>query len=39
MPWGFLAFGLAKDVAKGLRLENPKGGVQYSFPQIFILFS
>ena len=27
---GFLAFGLAEDVAKGLPLENPKGGLQYS---------
>ena len=30
MPQGFLAFGLAKDVAKRLLLENPKGGLQYS---------
>ena len=27
---GFLAFGLAEDVAKGLPLENPEGGLQYS---------
>ena len=27
---GFLAFGLAEDVAKGLLLENPEGGLQYS---------
>ena len=25
-----LEVGLAKDVAKGLSLENPKGGLQYS---------
>ena len=29
-PQGFLAFGLAEDVAKGLPLENPEGGLQYS---------
>ena len=29
-PRGFLAFGLAEDVAKGLPLENPEGGLQYS---------
>ena len=29
-PKAFLVFGLAKDVAKGLPLENPKGGLQYS---------
>ena len=29
-PRGFLAFGLAKDVAKGLPLENHEGGLQYS---------
>ena len=29
-PQGFLAFGLAEDVAKGLHLENPKGALQYS---------
>ena len=27
---GFLAFGLAEDVAKGLPLENSKEGLQYS---------
>ena len=27
---GFLAFSLAEGVAKGLPLENPKGGLQYS---------
>ena len=27
---GFLAFGLALDVASGSPLENPKGGLQYS---------
>ena len=29
-PQGFLAFGLAEDVGKGLPLENPEGGLQYS---------
>ena len=29
-PQGFLAFGLAEDVAKGLPLENPEGDLQYS---------
>ena len=29
-PRGFLAFGLAEDVAKGLPLENSEGGLQYS---------
>ena len=29
-PRRFLAFGLAVDVAKGLSLENSKGGLQYS---------
>ena len=29
-PRGFLAFGLAEDVAKGSPLENPKGVLQYS---------
>ena len=29
-PQGFLAFGQAKDMAKGLHLENAKGGLQYS---------
>ena len=29
-PRGFLAFGLAEDVAKGSHLENSKGGLQYS---------
>ena len=29
-PRGFLAFGLAEDVANGLPLENPKGDLQYS---------
>ena len=29
MPQGFLTFGLAEDVAKGLPLENPEGGLQY----------
>ena len=28
---GFLAFGLAEDVAKGSPLENPEAGLQYSF--------
>ena len=27
---GFLAFGLAEDVAKGSPLENPEGCLQYS---------
>ena len=27
---GFLAFVLGKDVAQGLPLENPEGGLQYS---------
>ena len=27
---GFLAFGLAEDVAEGLPLENSEGGLQYS---------
>ena len=27
---GFLAFGLAEDMAKGLPLENTEGGLQYS---------
>ena len=30
MPRRFLAFGLAEAVAKGLHLEIPKGGLQYS---------
>ena len=30
-PQGFLAFGLFEDVVKGLHLENPEGGLQYSF--------
>ena len=29
-PRGFLAFGLAEDVAKGLHLEISEGGLQYS---------
>ena len=29
-PRDFLAFGLAEDVAKGLPLENPEAGLQYS---------
>ena len=29
-PRGFLPFGLAEDVAKGLPLEYPEGGLQYS---------
>ena len=29
-PQGFLAFGLGEDVAKGLPLDNSKGGLQYS---------
>ena len=29
-PQGCLAFGLAKDVAKGSQLENSEGGLQYS---------
>ena len=28
-PRGFFAFGLIEDVAKGLPLENPEGGLQY----------
>ena len=29
-PRGFLAFGLAEDVAMGSPLENSEGGLQYS---------
>ena len=29
-PRGFFNFGLAEDVAKGLPLEYPEGGLQYS---------
>ena len=31
---GFLAFGLAKDVAKGWPLENSEGGLQYSSEEV-----
>ena len=30
-PQGFLSFGLAEDVTKVLPLENPEGGLQYSY--------
>ena len=33
-PRGFLAFGLAKDVAQGSPLKNPKGGLQYSSERV-----
>ena len=29
-PPGFVVFGLAENLAKGLPLENPNGGLQYS---------
>ena len=42
-PRGFLAFGLAEDVAKGSPLEDPEGSIHHdpseAFPQIFILFT
>ena len=31
---GCLAFGLAKDLAKGSTLENPKEGLQYSSEEV-----
>ena len=38
-PLGFLAFGLALDVAEGLPLENPEGGLQYFLPREYIEYS
>ena len=38
-PRGFLAFGLAEDVAKGLHLANPDGGLQYSSERKYIEYS